>query len=179
MAGNANSGRRSVLRPPAQELREVYARCGGSRGAAQHYGVSGTTILAWLRYYGLQHRRRGGANNPTGYNGPRMSPYRKHLRALVDEQAEDAGLWFMAHTAQEAYLQAALRRLHAAVEEDGKVMADEAAQTCSRCKHFYAGRCEAPMPLWFEQMDPLGHFAGERTVRPDDDGCKVWKRKHG
>lgn len=37
---------------------------------------------------------------------------------LVNEQAEDEGLWFFARTAPEAYLQAALRRLHAAVEID-------------------------------------------------------------
>ena len=37
-------------------------------------------------------------------------------RALVDEQAEDEGLWFVAETAAEAYLQEALRRLHAEVE---------------------------------------------------------------
>jgi hypothetical protein len=38
------------------------------------------------------------------------------LRAIVDEQAEDAGLWFDATTITEAYLQQALRWLHAAVE---------------------------------------------------------------
>ena len=35
---------------------------------------------------------------------------------VVDEQAEDEALWFVAQTAPEAYLQQALRRLHAAVE---------------------------------------------------------------
>lgn len=39
------------------------------------------------------------------------------LRAIVDEQAEDEGLWFIAATAPEAYLQQELRRLHAAIEE--------------------------------------------------------------
>lgn len=38
------------------------------------------------------------------------------LRALVDEQAMDGHLWFNAETATEAYLQAALRKLHEAVE---------------------------------------------------------------
>jgi len=38
------------------------------------------------------------------------------LRKLVDEQAEDEGLWFIGQTAPEAYLQQALRRLHAAIE---------------------------------------------------------------
>lgn len=37
-------------------------------------------------------------------------------KAIVDEQAEDDGLWFVAETVTEAYLQQALRRLHAAVE---------------------------------------------------------------
>lgn len=39
------------------------------------------------------------------------------LRALVDEQAEDDGLWFVARTAPEAYLQQELRRLHRLIEE--------------------------------------------------------------
>jgi len=38
------------------------------------------------------------------------------LVALVDQQAEDGGLWFDAATAPEAYLQQELRRLHTAVE---------------------------------------------------------------
>ena len=38
------------------------------------------------------------------------------LRRIVNEQAEDEGLWFMAETAPEAYLQQELRRLHAAIE---------------------------------------------------------------
>lgn len=41
-----------------------------------------------------------------------------NARQLVNEQAEDEGLWFVAQTAPEAYLQAALRRLHAAVETE-------------------------------------------------------------
>ena len=40
----------------------------------------------------------------------------ENARFVVDEQAEDEGLWFVAETITEAYLQSALRRLHAAVE---------------------------------------------------------------
>lgn len=40
------------------------------------------------------------------------------VRKLVAKQAEDTGLWFVAATAPEAYLQQELRRLHAAVEAD-------------------------------------------------------------
>lgn len=35
---------------------------------------------------------------------------------LVNQQAEDGGLWFQAATAGEAYLQQELRKLHAAIE---------------------------------------------------------------
>jgi hypothetical protein len=38
------------------------------------------------------------------------------LQACVAIQAEDEGLWFVAETAPEAYLQQALRRLHEAIE---------------------------------------------------------------
>ena len=43
---------------------------------------------------------------------------------VVSEQAEDEGLWFVAVTASEAYLQQALRRLHAAVEGEDDQDAD-------------------------------------------------------
>ena len=38
------------------------------------------------------------------------------LQKLVDEQAEDEGLWFVYETITEDYLQRALRKLHAAIE---------------------------------------------------------------
>jgi len=38
------------------------------------------------------------------------------LAKMVEQQAEDEGLWAIAETATEAYLQAALRRLHAVIE---------------------------------------------------------------
>ena len=40
------------------------------------------------------------------------------MRQMVNEQAEDEGLWFEAETAAEAYLQQELRKLHAAVEDE-------------------------------------------------------------
>jgi hypothetical protein len=36
----------------------------------------------------------------------------------VAKQAEDEGLWFIAYTEREAYLQAALRRLHEVIEDE-------------------------------------------------------------
>ena len=38
------------------------------------------------------------------------------IKALVEEQANDDGLWFVAETCAEAYLQQELRRLHAVIE---------------------------------------------------------------
>jgi len=40
------------------------------------------------------------------------------VMALINEQAEDEALWFNPHSTTEAYLQQALRRLHAAIEGD-------------------------------------------------------------
>ena len=44
------------------------------------------------------------------------------IKALVDEQADDGGIWFIAQTAPEAFLQQELRALHALIEE---VVAEE------------------------------------------------------
>lgn len=40
----------------------------------------------------------------------------ERLRELVNEQAEDEGLWFIADHLPEAYLQQELRKLHSAIE---------------------------------------------------------------
>ena len=40
----------------------------------------------------------------------------KSIIAIVNEQAEDYGLWFEAVYATEAYLQQELRRLHSVIE---------------------------------------------------------------
>ena len=41
---------------------------------------------------------------------------RDQIQSVVDEQAADAGLWFIAATVTEDYLQTALRRLHGVIE---------------------------------------------------------------
>jgi len=46
-------------------------------------------------------------------------------RELVNDQAEDSGLWFTALTAPEAYVQRALRQLHEAVESDNMMASDK------------------------------------------------------
>ena len=45
----------------------------------------------------------------------------KQIKELVDKQVNDEGLWFIAKTAPEAYLQQELRKLHALIEEDIKI----------------------------------------------------------
>lgn len=46
----------------------------------------------------------------------------EELKDAVHDQAEDYGLWLIAATAPEAYLQRALRYLHALVEQDKKTL---------------------------------------------------------
>ncbi len=52
----------------------------------------------------------------------------KPTRALVNQQAEDEGLWFVARTAAEGYLQSALRELHQAVEDEQAAAGDAARE---------------------------------------------------
>lgn len=54
------------------------------------------------------------------------------IRAVVDEQAKDEGLWFYAKYATEAYIQNALRRLHEVIE--GKT-GDEIAREIVSTQH--------------------------------------------
>jgi hypothetical protein len=56
---------------------------------------------------------------------------------IVNEQAEDEGLWFVAQTAPESYLQQELRRLHAAVERLAfwKKQADEEREQLAERLH--------------------------------------------
>jgi hypothetical protein len=53
----------------------------------------------------------------------------KAARSLVEEQAKDEGLWFRAETCAEAYVQQALRKLHAAIEG---VSPEECARRATR-----------------------------------------------
>ena len=45
------------------------------------------------------------------------------IKALVDKQAEDDNLWFIAEQCTDLYLQAALRKLHAVIEASGPLPA--------------------------------------------------------
>lgn len=52
----------------------------------------------------------------------------EQAQRLVDKQAKDEGLWFLAETAPEAYLQRALRELHATIE--GQASQQQIGQIC-------------------------------------------------
>lgn len=67
---------------------------------------------------------------------PRAAPKDGDAHALVQQQALDEGLWFAATTAPEAYLQAALRKLHAAVE--GSPIDSGCAQVIERLREHQA-----------------------------------------
>jgi len=56
------------------------------------------------------------ACEPVAVKNQRLEAQLAEVRQLVDSQSDDPGLWFMAGTAPEAYLQQELRRLHAVVE---------------------------------------------------------------
>lgn len=47
------------------------------------------------------------------------------INFLVQKQAKDEGLWFVAKTAPEAYLQQELRRLHKRIEDDKALYEEE------------------------------------------------------
>jgi phage-related protein len=40
-----------------------------------------------------------------------------YIQKFIDQQSNDEGLWFVAQTASEAYLQQELRKLHQVIEE--------------------------------------------------------------
>lgn len=46
----------------------------------------------------------------------------ENAKAVVNEQAEDEGLWFVPKYITEDYLQKSLRRLHAAVEDNAAAL---------------------------------------------------------
>jgi hypothetical protein len=110
--------------------------------------------------------------------------------ALVHAQAEDEGLWFVAATAPEAYLQQALRAVHAAVESsarsDGSPLArlteerDQAEIKLTRAQGALAdaatvttGDVEAGIRALTAERDRLRE-ALEATVNHFIDGKPCW-----
>ena len=76
---------------------------------------------------GFKAPSSGSLPNTSGTVTPATPPAPDTPLQVVNRQAEDEGLWFIAQTAPEAYLQRALRELHAAIErlatQDGEITA--------------------------------------------------------
>ncbi len=108
------------------------------------------------------------------------------IKAVVDEQANDAGLWFIAETCTEAYLQQALRQLHVVIE--GKSPEQCALAAIARAKggemsqsmtsHWLNGPLEAAeaenrrlrafnieLLAALEKIVELGHYPDESIAR--------------
>lgn len=63
---------------------------------------------------------------PVNSRSPEETAERLTAYQLAQQQAKEAGLWFVAGYCSEAYLQQELRKLHAAVERDHARLADPA-----------------------------------------------------
>lgn len=87
--------------------------CGGYEFGCLVVGVGqGDEIIVCDTCVGFIDAAREQAEN-TAYLANGLAKIQK----VVDEQAEDEGLWFFAETAPEAYLMKELRRLHAVIEK--------------------------------------------------------------
>ena len=97
------------------------------------------------------------------------------IRALVDEQAEDEGLWAIYPNGQqpimEAYLQQELRRLHALIEE----VTQTAATSHGKYRIFVSDdRCTL-LTIWYD--NPSDYIVGKPanvTVARRDDPSHTW-----
>lgn len=90
---------------------------------------------------------------------------------LVDIQAEDEGLWFVAETASEAYLQKALRDLHAAIEADVDADADARTQALmGLVNKMYFDEAEPTRDIVQAHMDIKAALEADRLLEevPDE-----------
>ena len=87
----------------------------------------------------------------------RLSAEGTIIRAVVDEQAKDEGLWCHADNCFEAYLQAALRRLHEIIEgKTGDEIARDVVSGSQELCGCEVGDCEgAPNCQIMAGKDPL------------------------
>ena len=95
-------------------------------------------------------------------------------QSVVDEQAEDDGLWFASQTASEAYLQQALRRLHATIEgEAGMLALLQKGAGCARGGRLTVGLCGGGCGARLGcRIRRRGLRQGPRPSRPQQAGCR-------
>jgi hypothetical protein len=102
---------------------DLMSKCREAATALRELEAEREEILEELRQYANGYKGACYACEPVGMLNQKLTAELDRLREaatrvrqMVDAQALDEGLWFMAETAAEAYLQQELRRLHAALE---------------------------------------------------------------
>lgn len=92
-------------------------------------------------------------------------PNHAEIRAIVDEQAEDEGLWGEAANIVEAHLQQELRRLHAAIENTAPVVPSEPLEWFSN---------DLPHPFWYAQDEDESGLFSIVKGRTGTLGADMW-----
>jgi len=91
--------------------------------AAMRIETIARDAIAALRELDTDYRNTASSKELLEMDVARLRARLATIQNMVNEQAEDQGLWFLSLTAPEAYLQQELRRLHAVIEgaqEDGE-----------------------------------------------------------
>jgi len=95
------------------------------------------------------------------------------LKILMNEQAEDEGLWFVAKTAPEAYLQHHLRRLHDAIEKTyicnvcddrGFICVPGDSVPCPNCEDRRLRDCLEELREYFDQRADADQPSGSSPI---------------
>lgn len=101
----------------------------------------------------------------------------KRVGAVVDEQADDDGLWFQAKTAPEAYLQQELRRLHTVIESEAIIpgRASKAERCSGLMKAPYCPDCDNnhPRSVGCDGKPATCDLCGEPWGQLHERGCRA------
>lgn len=97
-------------------------------------------------------------------------------RQIAAEQAEDDGLWFVAETATEAYLQQELRRLTAAVEAESAWMPIETAPKDSNV--LLTDGVNVSEGGWVSDVDQGAEWEGQLGMADWWSVSLAWKPTH-
>lgn len=123
------TGIEDIRRVGAEQL--LREHCGACNGQGGRFSVEQDRWRWCTRCKGAGYTVRGTHDAASSLDAPdardveierlkaenrRLTIALQDVQALVAAQAEDEGLWFLAQFASEAYLQSALRDLHAVVE---------------------------------------------------------------
>ena len=104
------------------KLEELERRLNGVPAGVDAMWQVAREAIAALRELDTDYRNTASSKELLEMDVARLRARLATIQNMVNEQAEDQGLWFLSLTAPEAYLQQELRRLHAVIEgaqEDG------------------------------------------------------------